>query len=82
MREGAQGAVTRSLKAFAATPKGEYVVEYRIDGGGEVVQHPGDVIEDVVDPGVPHVGPIAVNGQEPLCMERGPADKECDDDGH
>ena len=64
----------------------EDVVEDGVDGGGEVVEDSGDVVEFLVDLFVPRLGdklPLVLvkhDVQQPLRVERGPTDEESDDD--
>lgn len=62
------------------------MVQYRVDGCGQVVQHAGHVrgygVQLVQQR---RVGPERAGpeyGDQPLCVERGPADEERHHDGH
>lgn len=54
----------------------QYVVEKRVDGGGEVVEDAADVRQDLE--GADHAGGgvLAVDGEEALGVEGRPADEE------
>lgn len=60
--------------------KGHEVVEDGVDGGGEVVEEPGDVVEVLVD-GAEDRGLLEVDIGEALGVEGGPAEEEGHDHG-
>lgn len=62
------------------------VVEQRIDAGGQIVEHAGHICHHRVEE-LMLIVPLGaaggrVNGNQPLCMEGGPAQKEADDNGN
>ena len=58
------------------------VVEDRVDDGADVVEDAGDVVESVLDARQPFDLVGDVEREEPLSVERRPADEERDDDSH
>lgn len=65
------------------------MVKYRVDGGGQVVEHAGHVRGDAVQLVQERYVLVVWRrvivpeyGDQPLRVERGPADEERHDDGH